>query len=130
MMALFDFSAFPTLVTPRLQLRCLEQNDADSIRELYSSPEVLQYLNLPPTDTRQKALELINWFNRLFDRHEGLQWAIILRDEDRFIGSCGNIAWDRENRHIDIGYQILPSFWRQGYASEATHAMLRWSFDN
>ena len=91
---------------------------------------MLQYLSLPPTDSHQKAVELIGWFNGVFDSHNGLQWAIILSDLDRFIGSCGNIGWDRENRYIDIGYQILPSFWRQGYATEATHAMLRWSFDN
>lgn len=130
MSTLFDFSKFPVITTDRLNLRQLTHDDADSIMELYSSPEVLQFLNQEPVDTRGKAIGLINWFNGLYDTHDAIQWAIVLRDEVRLIGSCGNYEWDRDNRKIDIGYQILPPYWGQGYATEASHAIIRWSFEN
>jgi [ribosomal protein S5]-alanine N-acetyltransferase len=126
----YDFTEFPMLHSKRLQLRQLSHTDADKMMELFSSPEVLHFLDLEPCDSREKALGLIDWLNAGFAQKESLQWAITLRETGRWIGTCGNIGWDRENRHIEIGYNILPADWGHGYATEATHAMLRWSFEN
>ena len=130
MTTLFDFSTFPVLTTPRLRLRRLEHSDADAIIALFSSPEVLRFLNQEPTDSREKAVGLIDWLNGTFDRHEAVQWAITLPEDDLLMGTCGNYAWDRHDRHVDVGYHILPSHWGQGYATEACHAVLRWSFEH
>ncbi len=43
---------------------------------------------------------------------------------------CGAASWDRDNRHIEIGYHILPSLWGQGYATEAAQAIIGWCFEN
>ena len=130
MTEIFDFSSFPTLTTDRLVLRQMTHDDADAIMALFSAPEVLEFLNQSPTDTREKALELIGWLNSLFDKHESVQWAITLREDDQLIGTCGNYGWDRDDRHVDIGYHVLPLHWNQGYATEAAHAVIRWSFNN
>lgn len=126
----FDFSSFPILTTKRLQLRQLGHADADSMVELFGSPDVLRFLSQSPTDTHEKAIGLIDWFNGLYDQHESVNWGIVLQADNRLIGMCGNHAWDRENRLIEIGYNILPSYWGKGYATEATHANLQWSFDH
>jgi ribosomal-protein-alanine N-acetyltransferase len=125
----YDFSEFPKLETERLKLRQLRHEDAENIVALFTSPEVLQFLDLEPTDSREKALGLIDWFNGLFEGKESLQWAVTLKD-DTWIGTCGNYAWEKDNRKIEIGYNILPAYWGKGYATEATHAILRWSFEN
>jgi [ribosomal protein S5]-alanine N-acetyltransferase len=125
----FDFSRFPILTTERLRLRQLTHDDADAIVALFGSPEVLRFLNQPPTDTPEKAIGLIDWLNALYEKHEP-QWAITLNGDDRLIGTCGTIAWDRDNRHIDIGYHVLPSQWGNGYATEATRAVVRWCFEH
>ena len=125
---LFDFTSFPELTTKRLHLRPLRTDDAEAIMELFGDPNVLRFLNLPPTDTPAKALALIDWFNEHYTRHEAVTWAITLHGDDRLIGTCGTYAWDRENRHVDIGYHILYKHWGQGYATEATNALLAWCF--
>ncbi|MCC6168811.1 MAG: GNAT family N-acetyltransferase [Caldilineaceae bacterium] len=130
MSRLFDFSSFPVLATQRLRLRPLREEDAEAIQALFGDPRTLRFLNQPPTDTPAKALELIRWLNGHYDRHEAVQWAITLDDDDRMIGTCGVYAWDRENRHVDIGYHILYEHWGQGYATEATRALLGWCFAN
>jgi ribosomal-protein-alanine N-acetyltransferase len=127
---MFDFSNFPTLTTERLLLRELTHEDAAAIMAIYGSPEALRYLNIEPVDTSEKAVGMIDWFKENFRNRVGIQWAIILKDNDQLIGSCGIYGWDQENRKLDIGYQIEPSYWSKGYATEATHAMLRWSFDH
>lgn len=126
---MFDFSVFPELTTDRLILRALTHADAEAMRVLFSDPQVLEFLNNEPTDTLEQAIGLIDWLNGQYDRHNGVNWAIRRRADDRFIGQGGCYAWDREDRKVDIGYHVLPEFWGSGYATEATRAILHWCFD-
>lgn len=130
MTALFDFSTFPVLYTARLILRELRPADAGALVELFSAPEVLRFLNQEPTDTLSKAGALIDWLNGFYARHEAVQWVMIDRTGGHFIGTCGNVGWDKANRRADIGYHVLPRFWRLGYATEACHAIVTWSFEH
>jgi ribosomal-protein-alanine N-acetyltransferase len=130
MTTLFDFSNFPVLTTERLCLRQLIADDADGIQMLFGDPQVLRYLNLPPTDTREKALALIEWLSEDYQKHNTIQWSILRQADDLWLGTCGLHAWDQSNRRAEIGYHILPGHWGQGYATEATRAMLRWGFEN
>jgi ribosomal-protein-alanine N-acetyltransferase len=128
MSELFDFSTFPELTTERLRLRQLRDDDAKAMMALFGDPHILRFLNMPPTDTIAKARALIDWFHGNYERQEAVQWAIALHGDDRMIGTCGTYAWDRENRHVDIGYHIRYDHWGQGYATEATRALLGWCF--
>ena len=89
-----------------------------------------QLLDLPPTDTREKALGLIEWLREDYQKHNTIQWSILRQTDDLWLGTCGLHAWDQSNRRAEIGYHILPGYWGQGYATEATRAMLRWGFEN
>lgn len=124
----FNFETFPDLLTPRLHLRALTHLDADAIIAIYGSPQVLAYLNMEPVTTHEQALGLIDWFAGNYTRQDGVQWAFTLRGSGQVIGTGGTYAWERGDRHVDIGYHILPSHWRQGYATESTRAMLGWCF--
>lgn len=128
MTSIFDFSSFPTLTTERLELRAITADDAPAMMTLFSDPQVLRFLNNPPTDTLEKALGFIHWLNDQYQNHAGVNWAISLNGD--LIGMCGTYHWERENRSVEIGYHVLPSHWGKGYATEATHAMLRWCFDS
>ena len=130
MTPVFDFSIFPILTTERLRLRQLTHDDAEGIMGMFSSTEVLRFLNDPPIETHTQAINFIDWLNSLFRQHDAVQWGITLRGEDHVIGVCGNYEWERSDRHIDIGYHIAFDYWGQGYATEATHAIIRWSFEN
>ena len=127
---MFDFSLFPTLTSERLRLRQLTHDDADAMSAMLSSEEVLRFLNLDPIDTHDKAIGLIDWLNNQYEIENGINWAITLAGEDRMIGSCGAHNWNRGDRHIDIGYQLLPAYWGGGYATEAARAIIGWLFEN
>lgn len=126
---MFDFSTFPTLTTPRLHLRALTEADAPALVSLYSAPEVMRFLTEPVIKTAEDAEGLISWFSQNYDEHESVQWAFTLKDTGEFIGTGGTYAWDREDRHVDIGYHVIPSQWSQGYATEAANAIIVWCFD-
>src|SRR5688572_1598080 len=102
---------FPILTTIRLALRPMTHADAAGIMALFGSPDVLRYLNNPPVDTHDKAIGLIDWLNAQFTEKHEPNWAITLHGDDTLIGTCGTYAWNRADRHVDIGYQILPSHW-------------------
>jgi len=127
---MFDFSRFPILITERLRLRQLTHDDAEGMRAMLSSEEVLRFLNLDPVDTPGKAISLIDWLNEQYEQQNGINWAITLADDGRLIGSCGGHSWNRGDRHIDIGYQLLPAYWGGGYATEAARAIIGWLFEN
>lgn len=128
-MTRFDFSTFPIITTARLRLRQIGIEDAPAIMEIFSHPDVLRYLNDPPTDTPEKALAWIHKIDGYYTHKTAVFWAITLHDDERMIGVYETYNWDELNRRVDIGYQLMPAFWGYGYITEATHAVLRWCFD-
>lgn len=129
--SVFDFSYFPSLETERLRLRQLTHDDAEALVEIFGNPDVLRYLSGgPPCNTREEAIGVIDWMHSWFAAQNGLRWGITLRGEDNVIGTCGFHFWERENRRCDIGYDLIPTYWKRGYITEAAHAMVRWCFEN
>ena len=54
-------------------------------------------------------------------------WAMIRRDDDRFVGICGPLRQVVEGREeIEIGYRVLPAYRRRGYAREMAGTM--WAY--
>ena len=56
------------------------------------------------------------------------QLAICLPDADEPIGSCGIRVNEPGSRSAELGYELAPAYWGQGYATEAARAMLSWAF--
>ncbi len=124
----FDFTTFPILTTERLILRQITPDDAAGMSAIFGDPLVLRYLNQRPLDTPEKGRELIDYLAGEYRQQVGVDWGITLPGDDRLIGMCGAYKWDRANRHIDIGYHMLPAHWGKGYATEAARAIIGWCF--
>jgi [ribosomal protein S5]-alanine N-acetyltransferase len=57
------------------------------------------------------------------------QLALTLKSDGQLIGGCG-IRMRTPNAHeADIGYELNPAYWGQGYASEAARAIAAFGFD-
>jgi RimJ/RimL family protein N-acetyltransferase len=59
------------------------------------------------------------WFTR---------WEIILKSENKIIGSCGFKGFPNNKGEVEIGYMIKPSYQNKGYMTEALKEMVRFSF--
>jgi RimJ/RimL family protein N-acetyltransferase len=55
-------------------------------------------------------------------------WLIIERASAVFVGDIGYHGPLRAGATVEIGYILLPQAQGQGYATEATAALLRWTF--
>ena len=104
-------AALPTLRTPRLTLRPLEENDADAITEGIGNYDVSKWLSVVPYPyTRDDAL----WFIGKCRDGGTLTWAIV--DDAGLQGIVG----------IDegLGYWLARPAWGKGYGFEAAGAVV------
>ncbi|WP_010098751.1 GNAT family N-acetyltransferase [Ornithinibacillus scapharcae] len=120
---------FPVLTTERLCLREIENTDVTNMLTYLSDPLVMQYYGLEAFTTEEEVLNEISWYKRIFRENTGIRWGISLKDEDKIIGSCGFLNWERQHARIDIGYELAKEYWGQGIASEVLGTVLSYGFE-
>ena len=76
------------------------------------------------------TIHWINWNMHNYAEHGFGLWAVTFLGEDRVIGDCGlTIQMVDSVPEVEIGFHILPTFWRQGIATEAAIACRDYAFD-
>jgi RimJ/RimL family protein N-acetyltransferase len=95
--------------------------DQPALERLLGDPEVM-WVYPHPFDPTEVA-RWIAWNAGLYrDRGFGL-WLLTLRDTGEFVGECGLTVQDVEGTpEVEVGYQLLRTFWGRGLASEAAAA--------
>jgi len=130
MMPMISFEPFPVLETPRLILRKLEPSDAEIMFRNHSDPQVTRYLGRDPDANMEPTLQRLQWvFDALRDG-TGIRWGIVRRDDPTLMGTVGFWKWNKPHFYAEIGYEIGPAYWGQGYMTEAIRAALRFGFEH
>lgn len=109
--------------TERLEFRTWADVGERNAALLWCDPQVTRFIGGP------FDLEYVR--KRLADETESLiadriqYWPIYLRGAQTFVGCCGlrNFGGD----YPWLGFHLLPTFWRQGLAVEASNAVLEFS---
>jgi [ribosomal protein S5]-alanine N-acetyltransferase len=110
----------------RLIFRSHEPRDEGDFVTMHTDAEVRRYVG-GSAWSREKALQ------RFRDSYVGKPddvfglWATILKENGRFIGSCG-LANPPNADAPHLGYYIARPYWGQGLASEAAKAFLEIGF--
>jgi ribosomal-protein-alanine N-acetyltransferase len=123
------FDAFPMLETERLILREIRPEDAPDLFRIYSDPLVMRYWGSAPMRSLDEARRKIADTADAFRAREGIRWAIMRRDDDRLLGSCGHWRLVRQHLRSEIGYELAPEQWGQAIMPEAVGAILRFGFE-
>ncbi|MGM1046980.1 MAG: GNAT family N-acetyltransferase [Bacillota bacterium] len=123
-------SQFPILETERFVLRQLKQDDSREIFQYFSLDEVTKFYDLESFANIEQAEELIRRWNERFERNQGIRWGITLRSESRVIGTCGFHGWMKNHYKAEIGYELTPEYWRQGYMTEVIQKIIEFGFNN
>ena len=55
-----------------------------------------------------------------------LPWAIVDLQTESLVGAAGFMGAPDDGGGCEIGYSVIPSFQRRGYATEAVGAILSW----
>ena len=117
----------PILKTNRLILRPPVPEDASAIQQYVSDRRIADTTALIPHPYPDGgALEWIRRSDVTLREGRGVDFCILLRDSDEFVGVVGLIDRDVES---SIGYWIAVPHWGNGYATEAVHRVIRHAFN-
>ena len=117
-----------TLATSRLQLIVLKRPFLAAFVSGRAALSRLISQSVP--DEWPVAPELIPFVLGQFDSSpqiaDWLPWAIVDLQTQSLIGDAGFMGAPDDGGGCEIGYSIIPSFRRRGYATEAVGAILSW----
>ncbi len=118
----------PILVTPRLQLRPFVRSDEATLHTFWTDPGVRKYLWDDLVISREQAAEVVATSLHDFAAYGFGHWVSSFHGESNLIGWCG-LRHFGERAEVEVLYGILPQFWGQSLAVEATRAVLQYGFE-
>ena len=123
------FSNIPTLHTERLTLRALRALDAEDMYEYARDPEVTKYLLWSEHKSLAFTREYLEYIESRYALGDFYDWAIVLSDTGKMIGTCGFTKIDTVNHSAEIGYVLNPAYHRMGIAPEAAAEVMRFGYE-
>ncbi|MEX0289471.1 MAG: GNAT family N-acetyltransferase [Flavobacteriaceae bacterium] len=117
--------------TTRLQFRKIVPSDFEDWLPFHQDPRSSWYWEGIPADP---MIACQQQFDRVFERYEkelGGMNALISKASGELVGICGLLVQTVDGiTELEIGYSILPKFWKQGYATEAAIKCRQYAFAN
>jgi ribosomal-protein-alanine N-acetyltransferase len=116
------------LETERLLLREFELEDIPAVFEYGSNAEVSRYTGSPPLENIDEAKDMIvDVIHADYKAYGYGRWALVYKADNKVIGFAGP-KYLPELGQTDIGYRMLPPYWGKGIATEASVAVVDYSF--
>ena len=123
------FSHMPTLETERLQLRRMLVSDCYDMYEYARLSEVTKHLSWSPHPSVEYTKEYLAHLSHHYQLGDFYDWALILKEENKMIGTCGFTRFHFPHDSAEVGYVINPKYRGMGIAPEALRAVLAFGFD-
>ena len=120
--------AFPTIVleTERLLVRQWVHDDWKRLRLLTTDPLVLRYIGDGQPWSDERTRKFVDGGIQQAQSRGWVLWPLIHKQDAELIGFCGfNSTFAPD---VEIGWWLLPAYWRRGLATEAARAMLDYGF--
>jgi RimJ/RimL family protein N-acetyltransferase len=121
-----------TITTRRLRLRPWTDADADAALRVFGTEDVARWLAPPMTavpDADAMRAVLARWRTEHVDSTRPVgRWAVEDRESGRVVGAGALLPLPPGGDDLEIGWQLAPEAWGQGYAAEAGHALAHYAF--
>ena len=122
------FSHIPQMETERLILRRLQLIDAEDMYDYASREDVTRFLTWEPHPNIAYTREYLAYVSAHYTAGDFFDWAVIDRESERMIGTCGFTRFHCDADCAEIGYVIHPAFCGRGIATEAAAQVIRFGF--
>lgn len=119
---------FPSIETPRLQIRPVQECDADAIFKLYSSPVVLRYTDNRLLESRSESLALIRSSHLKQQNGEMLWRGLELKGQKGLCGTLRLYHFDTLHQFASLGCLLAEELWNLGLMTEALEAFCSCAF--
>lgn len=117
------------LTTDRLTLREYAPDDVAAVLAYQRDPRYLRYYawtGRTEADVREFLQMFFDW--RAEEPRRRFQLAITLSASGQLIGSAGIRRKPENDWEAEIGYELAPDHWGNGYATEAASAIVGFGF--
>ncbi len=118
-----------SIITPQLDLFEIKSEDLEHIHTLHSLPEVDEFNTLGIPASLNETRDLLNNWLTSIKAKTALVFKIVNRQTGQFIGLFGIKMGKPNYRSAEIWYKLHPASWNNGYATEATKAVLNFCFN-
>ena len=116
--------------TEKLILRRFEHTDDEAMLKYWIADEKIQSLYSEPVYTTKEAVkELLDKYISSYEKDDYYRWAIIEKTTGECIGQIAYFLVDSKNHFAEIEYCIGSEFQCNGFATEATKAVIAYGFD-
>lgn len=110
-------------------LQAFRPVDQAFVFEGLSHPDVIKYYGVQYQTFEATGVQM-EWFDHILKENSGQWWKIVnLQTGDR-VGAIGMNNYQPQHRCTEIGYWLLPQFWKQGIISEVLPLVLHYLFIN
>lgn len=126
------YEQFPYIVTDDIVIRKMADSDLDALFEICSNDNVYRYTpDFLHTQSKTKLKTAIkNLGERDFTKKRWIIAGICLPDAPNYVvGTAEMFEFNKDVNMVEIGYRINETYWGQGIASRAVHAMVEFLFD-
>ena len=116
--------------TERIILRHFCDADAEAVFEFSSNEEVLRWTGEPALTHIDQAQDIINGFWKTeYTNYGYARYAVVHKHDQKVIGFAG-LKFLPELNETDLGYRILPQYWRKGLTTEMARPLVKHGFDD
>ncbi|HXR83049.1 MAG TPA: GNAT family N-acetyltransferase [Hanamia sp.] len=127
-----NFDPFPEIKTERLLLRRVTDEDVEAIFNMRSDVRVMKYIGKKPIVSMEEARDWVKLIRDSLEKNAGITWGIAERSSGDFsplIGTIGLWRIIRENYRAEIGYMMIPDYWKKGLTKEAVLKVIDYGFN-
>lgn len=114
---------FPFLSTERLLLQPIVPEDQPFIFEGLSHPDVIPFYGVRYSSLEETGRQM-DWYAALLREGTGVPWKIVNRQSGCNMGVIAYYFYKPEHRKAEVGFWLLPQFWKKGFISEALSAVV------
>lgn len=115
----------PEIITPRLRLRPLIEDDAPAMYAYRGDPRVVEFQSFAPSSVGDVEVFIAGVRATKFDTPgTWYQYGISRRETSALVGDVGVHSLADDGRQVEIGFTVAPAWQGQGYGTEAVEGVL------
>ena len=114
---------FPELGSARFLLQQIVRADQAFVFEGLSHPDVIPYYGVW-YETFEDTSAQMDFYDEQWNEGTGCFWKIVDRETGESAGVIGFNNYQEKHNKAEIGYWLLPKFWRKGIVAEVLPVVL------
>jgi ribosomal-protein-alanine N-acetyltransferase len=122
------FKTFPELRSERLFFRKIVASDAKNLFSIRTNDDVMRFMDVSRFKSISDAEKMIGSIEESYQNEGGINWGIVEKDSNIFVGYFGFFRLIPEHCRAEIGYALNAKYWGKGYMNETINRMVRFGF--